>query len=245
MAGYVKIPRDLFEDSSLTSVRFPRPWAMIDLIQMAKFKESQECVNGKYITLKRGQLCKSIRQLANRWGWNERTVMRFLDSLVSTTMITLSVQHASNIISINNYDQYNDEYNTDGCKSTTPNNIINNKNNIPPLSKERVSPLKGGTPLEDRQKSFYDSLIPFVNKYGKEMVRDFYNYWSEPDRAAKPKMRFEKEKTWSLERRLETWNRNEAKFGSRTVKSKGERMWDNIKKNLEVLPFNEDGTINI
>ena len=39
------------------------------------------------------------------------------------------------------------------------------------------------------------------------MIRDFYDYWSEPDRAAKPKMRWEKEKTWSLERRLERWKR--------------------------------------
>ena len=28
-------------------------------------------------------------------------------------------------------------------------------------------------------------------------------------------------------------------------KSKGERMWENVRKNLEVLPFNEDGTVNI
>lgn len=207
MAGYVKIPRDLFEDPTLTSVRFTRPWAMIDLIQLAKFNDCQEYVNGRYITLKRGQLCKSIRQLANRWGWNERTVMRFLDVLVSTTVITLSVQHSTHIISINNYDQYNDEYNTACGQNTTPYNIINNKKYPPSLSNERVSPLKGGTPITERQRQFYDSLIPYVAQYGKVMIRDFYDYWSETDRAAKPKMRWEKEKTWSLERRLERWKR--------------------------------------
>ena len=28
-------------------------------------------------------------------------------------------------------------------------------------------------------------------------------------------------------------------------RSKGERMWDNVRRNLESLPFNEDGTVNI
>ena len=62
--------------------------------------------------------------------------------------------------------------------------------------------------LESRRKRFYDSLIPFVERYGKSMIRDFYDYWSEADRAAKPRMRFEKEKSWELNRRLGRWARN-------------------------------------
>lgn len=242
MAGYVKIPRDLFEDPSLTSVRFPRPWAIIDLIQLAKFKDCQEYVNGKYITLERGQLCKSIRQLANRWGWNERTVMRFLDSLVSTTMITISIQHANRIISINNYDQYNDEYNTRGNQSTTPNNIINNKKIIPSLSKERVSP------LTDRQKKFYDSLLPFLGKYDKHLLRDFYDYWSEPNRQ-NTKMKCELEKTWSLERRLATWKRiDDEKATKRTQQATKPTKLDQYReqaKRLGLLDYDTDQSNSI
>ncbi len=62
--------------------------------------------------------------------------------------------------------------------------------------------------LKKRTKEFYQTLIPFTNTYGKEMVREFYNYWSEPNRT-KTKMRFELEKTWDTTRRLITWsNRN-------------------------------------
>ena len=47
------------------------------------------------------------------------------------------------------------------------------------------------------------------------MLRDFYDYWSEPDRSSTPKMRFEKQPTWSLVGRLATWSRREGEYKSK------------------------------
>lgn len=58
--------------------------------------------------------------------------------------------------------------------------------------------------LEGRKKEFYDSLVPYVEKYGKQMIRDFFNYWSEANKS-RTKMRFELQKTWETSRRLATW----------------------------------------
>ncbi len=58
--------------------------------------------------------------------------------------------------------------------------------------------------LPDRQKLFYESLISFIDTYGREMVRSFFDYWSEPN-PSKTKMRFELQKTWDVSRRLKTW----------------------------------------
>ena len=58
--------------------------------------------------------------------------------------------------------------------------------------------------LEKRNKSFYESLVPYVDTYGKELIRAFYDYWTEPNKS-KTKMRFELEKTWDVKRRLNTW----------------------------------------
>ena len=58
--------------------------------------------------------------------------------------------------------------------------------------------------LKIRSEKFYESLIPFVSIYGKEMVRAFYDYWSEPNRS-ETKMKFELERTWDVKRRLNTW----------------------------------------
>ena len=59
-----------------------------------------------------------------------------------------------------------------------------------------------------RRDSFYQSLIPFVGQYPKEMVRKFFDYWSELNKSG-TKMRYELEKTWELRLRLATWARRE------------------------------------
>lgn len=63
-----------------------------------------------------------------------------------------------------------------------------------------------------RQGEFYKSLIPFVEQYGKEMIRDFYDHWSEPNKG-KTKFLMEMKPTWDLKKRLSTWERNQHKFG--------------------------------
>lgn len=59
-----------------------------------------------------------------------------------------------------------------------------------------------------RRDIFYQSLVPFVGKYSKEMIRAFFDYWSEMNKS-ETKMRFELEKTWELPRRLATWAKRE------------------------------------
>lgn len=73
-------------------------------------------------------------------------------------------------------------------------------------SKTKVLPktVAAKAATSEREKLFYDTLIPFVGKYPKEMLRDFYNYWSEWN-VAKTKMKFELQKTWELAKRLVTW----------------------------------------
>lgn len=59
-----------------------------------------------------------------------------------------------------------------------------------------------------RKEVFYQSLIPFVGKYPKEMIRAFFDYWSELNKSG-TKMRYELEKTWELPKRLATWANRE------------------------------------
>jgi len=59
-----------------------------------------------------------------------------------------------------------------------------------------------------RKESFYQSLVPFVGKYQKEMIRSFFDYWSELNKS-ETKMRYELEKTWELPKRLSTWANRE------------------------------------
>lgn len=67
--------------------------------------------------------------------------------------------------------------------------------------------------IEERKLSFADSLKPFVEKYGREFIKDFYLYWTE-ETINKKKLKFETQKTFSIERRLSTWKLNSVKFGN-------------------------------
>lgn len=59
-----------------------------------------------------------------------------------------------------------------------------------------------------RKELFYEELIPYVERYGKDMIRKFFEYWTEQNKSG-TKMKYEIEKTWDLARRLGTWNNRE------------------------------------
>jgi hypothetical protein len=68
--------------------------------------------------------------------------------------------------------------------------------------------------LETRSLAFKESLRPFINKFGVDMVKNFYSYWSEPNQS-KTKMLFELQKTWDTSRRLENWSKRESSFNNK------------------------------
>lgn len=60
------------------------------------------------------------------------------------------------------------------------------------------------------QADFFNSLIPYVEEFSKETCRDFYDYWTEPNKS-KTKIRWQLEKTWDLRKRLTRWSNNNFK----------------------------------
>ena len=65
--------------------------------------------------------------------------------------------------------------------------------------------------IDERKLKFASTLKPFVDLYGKDLLNDFYKYWTEPNKS-NTKFKQELEKTWSLERRLNTWAKNDTNF---------------------------------
>lgn len=79
---------------------------------------------------------------------------------------------------------------------------------------------------QTRKDKFYKELIPYVDRYGSQMVRAFFDYWSELNKS-KTQMRFEKETTWETERRLAYWEKREK---MQTTKKANITNHDNGKK---------------
>ena len=71
--------------------------------------------------------------------------------------------------------------------------------------------------IQDRKNKFYESLTVFVSEFPKEMIRDFYNYWSEHGINDK-KMRFEKQTTFGIKQRLTVWyNKNPEQYSKTQI----------------------------
>ncbi len=76
--------------------------------------------------------------------------------------------------------------------------------------------------INERKLKFASTLEPFLQTYGKEFLNDFYKYWTEPNKS-NTKFKQELERTWSLERRLETWAKNQKIFEKEKNSAKKEK----------------------
>lgn len=61
-------------------------------------------------------------------------------------------------------------------------------------------------PIEEREQNFKDQVFRMI-AFPKDMLQEFFDYWSEPSRSGK--LRWEMEKTWDLKRRLTRWQQNQ------------------------------------
>lgn len=68
--------------------------------------------------------------------------------------------------------------------------------------------------IDSRKLSFASTLKPFTETYGRDLIKEFYEYWTEPNKS-NSKFRQEMEKTWDLKRRLETWTKNDKNFNKK------------------------------
>ena len=77
---------------------------------------------------------------------------------------------------------------------------------------DNVSNKKESKPsLETRSLAFKSELVPFKQNYSIDMLKSFYDYWTEPNHS-KTKMRYEMEKTFDVDRRLKTWSKRQKDF---------------------------------
>jgi hypothetical protein len=86
--------------------------------------------------------------------------------------------------------------------------------------------------IDDRKRSFYNSLRDYVKEYSKGLLREFYEYWTEHGPRDR-KMRFEKEKSFDVSRRLKTWSANQKKFGKVDKGDDGNDLYLNVMKQIK------------
>lgn len=76
--------------------------------------------------------------------------------------------------------------------------------------------------IKERKLKFASTLKDFIDVYGKEMIKEFYAYWTEENKSG-TKFKQELEKTWDVSRRLEMWARNDKTFKKEKIPEQKEK----------------------
>ncbi len=62
--------------------------------------------------------------------------------------------------------------------------------------------------FKQRRQAFAETLKPYIdNPYSREMILEFYEYWTEPNKS-RTQFKQETMKTWDLNLRLKKWSKN-------------------------------------
>ena len=61
--------------------------------------------------------------------------------------------------------------------------------------------------LKQRSHDFGLKLVPYMETYGKPMIREFFDYWTERNKSG-TRMRFEMENVFDIPKRLARWKLN-------------------------------------
>jgi hypothetical protein len=77
--------------------------------------------------------------------------------------------------------------------------------------------------ISNREADFKKSLQPFLDKYGSNLLNEFYLYWTEKNVNGK-KMKFEMNKTFDVSRRLSRWNNNNFNINKNGKQQKQEQL---------------------
>ena len=185
--------------------------------------------------IKRGQLITSISSICKDTKLSTRQVRTSLERLKTTNEVTSETTNKYTLITICKYESYQayddnerqterqaERQTKDKQKTNERQQLKNNKNirNKEDNKKEKIVKEKVVAPIvatsttesiESRKEKFYQSLVPYVEKYGREMVRAFYDYWTELTPGGR-KMRVEQQRVFEISKRLATWKKNETKY---------------------------------
>ena len=115
--GWITLHRKIRDNWIWQDPEKLRAW--LDILLMVNHEDRQVPVNGKVVTVMRGQRLTSIAHLAERWHWNRKRVVRFLDLLEGAEMCTTIRTRSGTTITVTNWDFYQNPGSTKGTKKGT------------------------------------------------------------------------------------------------------------------------------
>ncbi|MFH0863847.1 MAG: hypothetical protein V1858_02080 [Candidatus Gottesmanbacteria bacterium] len=125
MTGWVKLYRKLNESSFKTH---PLVVALfVHLLLNANHQDKEIFWNGQKITIKKGQLITSRKNLSLKTGISERAIRTTSEILISTSTIAIKTTNRFSLISILNWSKYQDKTTNETTNETTSRPLKNDQ----------------------------------------------------------------------------------------------------------------------
>lgn len=129
--GWICLHRQIWDSDIWNSNEtFTRRCAWIDLLLLANHDEETFNLGNEIVTVERGSILTSKRKLAKRWGWSTKKVSAFLDELDRKHMGKHYCTHKRTVITVENYNKFQDIGNTKETKTGRKRKTNNKLNNI-------------------------------------------------------------------------------------------------------------------
>jgi hypothetical protein len=216
MSGWIKLNREINNHWVFQNSDYFKWW--IDILLEVNYAPAKVVIKGKIYECDRGEKLYSLDTWAIRWKTNKSKVRRYFDLLQKENMIELKNETQTTRLKVCKYEDYQETEKESETQTKRKRNA--NETHLTPIKESNNNNkniIDSKANLEIRSLAFKNSLIPFKNKYQIDLLKNFFEYWTEPN-PSKTKMRFELERTWSIERRLTTWASRQKDFNKPQIK---------------------------
>lgn len=102
--GVFAVDRGIWTDPDFAEEPFTEREAFLWLVSEAAWKAYKKRADGKVVDLERGQLCHSVRFMAEAWQWSKSRVDRFLARLENRDIISRDSGTRTPVLTICKYD---------------------------------------------------------------------------------------------------------------------------------------------
>lgn len=153
MNGWIKIHRKLLDNDMFNAEQYTYGQAWIYLLLVANYEPSTVLIGNKWVRVERGEVGRSGEFLRKKFGWSRGRYSRWLAVLQANKQAVQLKKGVTTLISICNYDDYQDGGTTDGQDDGTANDTRNGGQTI-----QQTSNLKRNKENKNNKKAedFFD-----------------------------------------------------------------------------------------
>ena len=203
MEGWISLHRKILDNPILNRSRIYSNFeAWIWLLLKANHQDNKFMLGSELVKVEKGSMITSQKKLCKQFRWGNTKLRNFLKVLQKDKMLLLKTTPKATWITICNYNKLQDKQTANKSMTnrkqiadkslTNTNNNVNKDNNV-----NNVNKLKDNIIIEEN-----------IEKYGIKMLKEFVEHYTEKKPNGK-KERWEMEKTFDYNLRLQYWSRKD------------------------------------